>query len=134
LLLRGNWGRLAGFALLRSALEIFITGKLFDPKNSKKYHNNEITFPSKEIPTLKAICGRIDLLQLGTYFKTDIIRRLYDWQSIVAHRGLLSEEYLIWFVSFVAVREVIVSFNINLDQYGDQILDELHKAGQIRIV
>jgi hypothetical protein len=133
LLLHGNWGRLAGFALLRSALEVFVTRKLFDPKNSKKYYNNEITFPQKEIPTLNSICGRIDKLQLGTYFKTDSIRRLYDWQSIVAHRGLLTEEYLIWFVYYVAVREVIVSFNNNLDQYGDQILAELHKVGKIRI-
>lgn len=134
LLLHGSWGRLAGFALLRSALEVFITRKLFDPKNSKKYYNNEITFPRKEIPTLKAICGRIDELQLGTHFKTDAIRRLYDWQSIVAHRGLLSKEYLIWFVFFIAVREIIVSFNNNFNQYGDQILDELHKVGQIRFV
>jgi hypothetical protein len=133
LLLRGNWGRLAGFALSRSALEVFITRKLFDPKNSKKYYNNKIEFPGKGIPTPKAICGRIDELQLGTYFKTDTIRRLYDWQSIVAHRGLLTEEYLMWFVYYVAVREVIVSFNNNLDQYGDQILDELRKVGQITI-
>jgi hypothetical protein len=79
LLLQGNKGRLTGFALLRSALEVFITRKLFDPKNSKKYYSNKIEFPGKSIPTLKAICGRIDELQLATHFKTDSIRRLWDW-------------------------------------------------------
>lgn len=134
LLLHGNRGRLSGFALLRSALEVFITRKLFDPKNSQKYHNNEIKFPSKKIPTPNAICGRIDELKLGSYFKTDSIRRLYDWQSIVAHRGLLSEEYLTWFVYYHVVNEIIISFNNNSEQYGNQILDVLHRVGLIKIV
>jgi hypothetical protein len=134
LLLHGNRGRLAGFAVLRSAIEIFITRKLFDPKNSQKYQNNVIKFPAKDIPTIRSICNRIDKLNLGSYFKTDSVMRLYDWQSIVAHRGLLSEEYLTWFVYYHIANEIITSFNNNSEQYGDQILDELQSVGLIKVV
>jgi hypothetical protein len=134
LLLHGNLGRSAAFAVLRSVLEIFITRKLFDPKNSQKYQNNKIEFPKKIIPSPNFICEIIDRLQLGSYFKTDSIKRLYTWQSIVAHRGLLSEEYLTWFVYYIITNEIIVSFNNNLKQYGDQILDEFQNLGFIKIV
>lgn len=134
LLLHGNRGRSAGFAVLRSVLEVFITRKLFDPKNSQKYWDNKIEFPRNVIPSPNLLCEIIDKLQLGSYFKTDSIKRLYTWQSIVAHRGLLSEEYLTWFVYYIITNEIVVSFNNNLKQYGDQILEELHKVGLIKIV
>jgi hypothetical protein len=60
--------------------------------------------------------------------------RLYDWQSIVAHRGLLSEEYLTWFAYYHIANEIITSFNNNSEKYGDQILDELQRVGLIRVV
>ena len=133
LLLHGNWGRLAGFALLRSAVEIFITRELFDPKKSKKYSNNQIIFPGKDIPSLKAIWKRIEKLHLERYFKTDSLKRLYAWQSNVAHRGNLAEEYLIWFVYYHTTIEIIGAFKANLRHYRDQILDELLKDGLILI-
>jgi hypothetical protein len=84
LLLRGNYGRLAGFALLRSAVEIFIIRELFDPKKSQKYSTNQISFSGKDIPSLKSIWKRIEKLQLAQYFKTDSLKRVYAWESIVA--------------------------------------------------
>lgn len=133
LLLHGSWGRLAGFTLLRSAIEIFITRELFDPKKSKKYRNNQIIFPGQDIPSLKAIWNRIEKLNLQRYFKTDSLKRLYAWQSIVAHRGNLAEEYLIWFVYYHTAIEIIGAFKANLRQYGDQILEELQIDGLILV-
>ncbi len=133
LLLHGSWGRLAGFALLRSAVEIFITRELFDPKKSSKYNNNQITFPGKDIPSLKAIWKRIERLHLERYFKTDSLKRLYAWQSIVAHRGNLAEEYLIWFIYYHTTMEIIDAFKANLRHYGDQILEELQNDGLVLI-
>jgi hypothetical protein len=63
-LLHGSCGRLAGFSLLRSAVEIFVTRELFDIKKSQKYNNNEIIFPGKDIPSLKTIWKRIEKLHL----------------------------------------------------------------------
>jgi hypothetical protein len=133
LLLCGNKGRLAGFALLRSAVEIFVTRELFNPKKSQKYSSNQIMFPGKDIPTLKSIWKRIEKLHLDKYFKTDSLKRLYSWQSIVAHRGNLSEEYIIWFVYYHTAIEIIGAFRANLRYYGDQILEELQKDGIIQI-
>jgi hypothetical protein len=133
LLLHGSWGRLAGFALLRSAVEIFITRELFDPKKSKKYSENQIIFPGKDIPSLKVIWKKIEKLHLERYFKTDSLKRLYAWQSIVAHRGNLAEEYLIWFVYYHTTIEIIGAFKANLRHYRDQILEELSKDGLILV-
>jgi hypothetical protein len=133
LLLLGGWGRLAGFALLRSAVEIFIMRELFEPKKSNKYSNNQIIFPEIGIPSLKAIWKRIEKLRLERYFKTDSLKRLYAWQNIVAHRGNLAEEYLIWFVYYHTTIEIIGAFKANLRQYRDQILEELLKDGLILI-
>jgi hypothetical protein len=112
--LHGSWGRLAGFALLRSAVEIFITRELFDLKKSKKYSNYQMIFPDKGIPSLKAIAKRIEKINLERYFKTDSLKRLYAWQSIVAHRGNLAEEYLIWFIIYHTIIEIIGAFKANL--------------------
>jgi hypothetical protein len=62
LLLRGNYGRLVGFALLRSAVEILVIRELFDPKKSQKYSTNQISFSGKDIPSLKSIWKRIEKL------------------------------------------------------------------------
>jgi hypothetical protein len=133
LLLHGNMGRLAGFSLLRSAIEIFVTRELFDPKKSQKYGNYQIIFPAQDIPSLRAIWKRIEKLHLEQYFKTDSLKRLYAWQSIVAHRDYLSEEYLIWFVYYHTAIEIIGAFKANLKHYRDQILEELQKDGIIQI-
>jgi hypothetical protein len=88
LLLHGNMGRLVGFPLLRSALEIFITQELFNTNKSSKYINNQIIFLKKDIPSPKTIIRIIEKFNLERSFKTDSLRRLYDWQSIVIHRGI----------------------------------------------
>ena len=87
LLLHGNMGIIIGFPLLRSALEIFITRELFNIRKSSKYSNNEIIFLKKRVPSPKTIIRIIEKLNLERSFKTDSLRRLYDWQSIVTHRG-----------------------------------------------
>jgi hypothetical protein len=133
LLLRGDKGRLAGFALLRSAVEIFVIRELFDPKRSQKYSTKQIIFPNKKTPSLKSIWEKIEKLNLAQYFKTDSLKRLYVWESIVAHRGILAEEYLIWFVYSHTAIEIIGAFKANLKRYGDQILEELRKDGIIQI-
>jgi hypothetical protein len=133
LLLRGDKGRLGGFALLRSAVEIFITRELFDLKKSQKYSTNQISFPNKKIPSVNCIWKRIEKLNLAQYFKTDSLKRLYAWESIVAHRGILAEEYLIWFVYYHTAIEIIGAFKANLKRYGDQILEELQNDGMIQI-
>jgi hypothetical protein len=61
------------------------------------------------------------------------LKRLYAWQSIVAHRGNLAEEYLIWFVYYHTAIEIIGAFKANLRHYRDQILEELQKDGLILI-
>ncbi|HEY9385711.1 MAG TPA: hypothetical protein VIP70_01620 [Nitrososphaeraceae archaeon] len=105
LLLRGNKGRLAGFALLRSVIEIFVTRELFDLKKSLKYSSRQIIFPSKDIPSLKSIWKRIEKLHLEKHFKTDSLKRLYAWQSIVAHRGNLYEDLLF---SFICLADILL--------------------------
>ncbi len=135
LLLRGDRGRLTGFSSLRSAIEVYVTRNLFSLKDSKKYNTNthRIEF-QKEIPSLKSICNAIDNNpNLAQYFDTDSLRRLYDWQSIVAHRGLLTEEYLMWFVYF-HTGDVLGTFMANFKQHGDEILDELQKLGLVKIL
>jgi hypothetical protein len=133
LLLRGNYGRLAGFALLRSAVEIFITRELFDLKKSQKYSTKQIVFTGKDVSSVKSIWKRIESLTLAQYFKTDSLKKLYAWESIVANRGYLAEEYLIWFVYHYTAIEIIGAFRANLKRYRDQILEELQKDGLIQI-
>jgi hypothetical protein len=133
LLLHGNMGRLVGFPLLRSALEIFITRELFNTKKSSKYSNNQIIFLKKDIPSLKAIIRIIEKLNLERFFKTDSLRRLYDWQSIVIHRGIRTDDYLLWFVCERTALEILAAFNANLKHYRDQILEELQNEKEIQI-
>jgi hypothetical protein len=132
LLLHGNMGRLLGFPLLRSILEIFITQELFNIKKSSKYSNNKIIFLKKRVPSPKAIIRIIEKLNLERSFKTDSLRRLYDWQSIVTDRGYRID-YLLWFVSERTALEILAAFNANLKHYRDQILEELQNEKEIQI-
>jgi hypothetical protein len=133
LLLHGDIGRLVGFPLLRSALEIFITQELFNTRESSKYYNNQITFLKKDIPSPRTIIRVIEKLNLERSFKTDSLRRLYDWQSIVIHRGYRTDDYLLWFVSERTALEISAAFNANLKHYRDQILEELQNEKEIQI-
>jgi len=133
LLLHGNTGRLVGFPLLRSALEIFITQELFNTRKSSKYYNNQIIYLKKQIPSINAIVRVIEKLNLERSFKTDSLRRLYDWQSLVIHRGYLTDDYLLWFVSERTALEILSAFNANLKHYRDQILEELQNENEIQI-
>ena len=83
LLLHGNMINLVGFPFLRSALEVFITREIFNTKKSSKYSNNKIIFLKKDIPSPKTIIRILEKLNLERFFKTDSLRRLYDWQNIV---------------------------------------------------
>ena len=133
LLLQGNTGRLVGFPLLRSALEIFINQELFNTNVSSKYSNNQIIFSKKEIPSPKTIIRAIEKLGLERFFKTDSLRRLYDWQSIVIHRGHCTDDYLLWFVYERTALEILAAFHANLKNYRDQTLEELQNEKEIQI-
>ena len=127
-------GRLVGFPLLRSALEVFITRELFDMKKSSKYrNNNQIIFLKRRIPSIKTIIRVIEKLNLERSFQTDSLRRLYDWQSIVIHRGIRTDEYLLWFVYEHTALEILSAFNANLIRHRDQILEELQNEKEIQI-
>ena len=84
------------------------------------------------LPSLKTI-WKIGKLHLELCFKTDSLKKLYAWQSIVAHSGNLDEEYLVWFVYYYTTIEIIAAFKANLRLYGDQILEELLKDGLILV-
>jgi hypothetical protein len=58
---------------------------------------------------------------------------LYDWQSIVIHRGIRTDEYLLWFVYEHTALEILAAFNANLKRYRDQILEELQNDKEIQI-
>ncbi len=133
LLLHGNMGKLVGFPLLRSALEVFITGEIFNTKKSSKYSNNKIIFLKKDTPSPKTIIRIIENLNLERFFKTDSLRRLYDWQNIVIHRGIRIDDYLLWFVCERTASEILAAFNANLKHYRDQILEELRNEEEIQI-
>jgi hypothetical protein len=133
LLLHGNIGRLVGFSLLRSALEVFITREIFNTKKSSKYDNNKIIFLKKDIPNPNTIIGIIEKLHLERFFKTDSLRRLHDWQNIVIYGGILTDDYLLWFVCERTALEILAAFNANLKHYRDQILEELQNEEEIQI-
>ena len=133
LLLHGSIGKLVGFPLLRSALEFFINQELFNTMKSSKYNKNQIFFSKKDIPSPKTIIRVIEKLNLERFFKTDSLRRLYDWQSIVIHRGYQTDDYLLWFVSERTALEILAAFNTNLKYYRDQILEELQNENEIQI-
>jgi hypothetical protein len=132
LLLHGNMISLVGFPFLISALEVFITREIFNTKKSSRYSNTKIIF-LKDIPSPKIIIGIIEKLNLERFFKTDSLRRLHDWQNIVIHRGILTGDYLLWFVCERTALEILAAFNANLKHYRDQILEELQNEEEIQI-
>ena len=133
MLLHGNMGRLVGFPLLSSALEVFITREIFNIKKSSKYSNNKIIFLKKDIPSPRTIIRIIEKLSLERFFKTDSLRRLYGWQNISIHRSIRTDDYLLWFVCERTALEILVAFNANLKHYRDQILEELQNENEIQI-
>jgi hypothetical protein len=133
LLLHENMGRLAGFPLLRSALEIFITQEIFNTMKSRKYYNNQIIYLKKQLPGINAIIRVIEKLNLERSFKTDSLRRLYKWQSLIVHRGYRTDDYLLWFVSERTALEILAAFDANLQHYRDKILEELQNEKEIQI-
>ena len=133
LLLHGNLGRTAGFALLRSMLEVHFSRELFDLGKSKKYGKSKIVFKNKYVPTVNAICNATDRLNIASLLKTDIVRRIYDWGSIVSHRGLRTDEYVTWFI-YNILGQVCNLYSSNLEEQRDKILDELVKANQIELI
>ena len=132
-LLHGNIGRVIGFPLLILALEVFITREIFNTKKSSKYSNNKIIFLKKEIPSPKTIIRIIEKLNLERFFKTDSLRRLFDWQSISTHKRIRIDDYLLWFVCERTTLEILAAFSANLRHYRDQILEELQHDEEIQI-
>ena len=133
LLISGNEGRLEGFQLLRSMIEIHVTRELFELSTSNEYRDKKVQFNNKSITSVKAICNSIDRLGLGQVFQTDNIRRVYDWGSIVSHRGFRTDEYITWFMrAFVARLCNIYKYNIEI--HKDRILEDLENSGQIKLI
>ena len=132
LLLHGNMISLVGFPFLISVLEVFITREIFNTKKSSKYSNNKIII-LKDIPSPKNIITIIEKLNLERFFKTDSLSRLYDWRDIVIHRGVRTDDYLLWFVCERTALEILAAFNANLKYYRDQILEELQNEDEIQI-
>ena len=99
-------GRLVGFPLLSSALEVFITREIFNIKKSSKYSYNKIIFLKKDIPGPKTIIRIIEKLSLERFFKTDSLRRLYGWQNISIPRSIRTDDYLLWFVCELTTLEI----------------------------
>jgi len=128
LLLRGNEGRLAGFPLLRSAAEVGIFGALFDLR-SNKINNRSIVL--KERIHLDDICRIIEKKKLNQ-FQTDTLRRLYDWQSKVSHKGFRTKEYVLWYVYYY-VGGIINEFSSNMRQTRGSILEELQREKLIEL-
>jgi hypothetical protein len=133
LILLGNRGRLTGFPLIRSMMDVAMTRSLFDLNKSIKYKGKIIIFPKDAISSVPAICGAIDRIGLSDVFKTDAIIRLYDSLSVVSHRGLRSDEYITWFVKFAA-SDLCNHFSRELREHRDYILDDLIKFNQIEII
>ena len=112
LLSHGNIGRLVGFPLLKSALEVLITRERFDTKKSSKY--SKVIFLKKDTPSSKTIIRIIEKLNLERFFKTDSLRRLYDWQNVSTHKSIRTDDYLLWFVCERTALEILAPRNISL--------------------
>jgi len=112
LLSHGNIGRLVGFPLLKSALEVLITRETFDTKKSSKY--SKVIFLKKDTPSSKTIIRITEKLNLERFFKTDSLRRLYDWQNVSTHKSIRTDDYLLWFVCERTALEILAPRNISL--------------------
>lgn len=133
LLLHRNMINVVGFPFLISALEVFITREIFNTKKSSKYGDHKVIFLKKDIPSPKTIIRIIEKLNLDRFFKTDSLRRLYDWQNIIIQRGIRTDDYLLWFVYERTALEILAAFNANLKHYRDHILEELQNEEEIQI-
>lgn len=69
----------------------------------------------------------IDRLNLSKVFKTDIIRRIYAWGSIVSHRGPRTDEYITWFIRGVAA-DLCDLFSLKIPIHRDKILKNLEET------
>lgn len=133
LLLHGNRGRIDGFVLLRSMVEIHITRSLFNLSDLTKYQGKKVVPAKKYLPSINAICRSIKRLKLDSIFKTDIIERLYDWGSKISHRGFRTDEYITWFILGV-ITQICNLFTVNLKDYKEKILNDLELNHQIKII
>lgn len=127
LLLRGNWGRLTGFSLLRSATEINILQRLFDLRESRTYKDYELL----DKIHVDDVCEVIENLRLNN-FQVDTLKRLYDWQSKFIHSGIRMNEYLIWFV-YLYSGGLINQFYFHITPNQDNILRKLEEKGKIKL-
>ena len=133
LILLGNRGRVEGFALLRSVVEIHLTRSLFNLNDIPKYNGKKVVAATNYLPSVNAICRSIDRLKLESEFHTDIIKRIYDWGSIISHRGFQTDEYITWFIRDVII-QICSLFTVNLRQHKEKILNDLITCGQIKII
>lgn len=133
LLLRGNRGRLEGFALLRSMLEIHLSRTLFDLKGIPRYNGKKVVPTRRHLPSINQICYSINRLNLDSMFKTDIILRVYDWGSIISHRGFRTDEYITWFIRRT-ITQICNLFTQNIDKHREKILSDLETRNKIKIV
>lgn len=53
--------------------------------------------------------------------------------KVLLHIEVMAEEYLIWFIFYHTIIEIIGAFKANLRHYRDQILEELLKDGLILV-
>jgi hypothetical protein len=132
LIILGNMGRLEGFALLRSMIEICITRELFNLTDSQKHMGKKVVFSGRDIASINSICKSIDRIGLSEVFETDLILRVYSWGSKVSHRGYRCDEYITWFMRGVC-GSICNLFSTEINNHRDKILEDLEKHGQIKI-
>lgn len=135
LLLKGNRGRLSGFPLIRSAMEIVITRNILDIKKSVKFKDKKIHF-KKKIPDIMGICHIMDKNDMGNTFAIDSIRRLYTWTSKVSHAGYRVTEAMLWYVLIYTNDFVLPKFanTVLTSDDIDTILQELKDQKKIDLV
>ncbi|MGA7368582.1 MAG: hypothetical protein WBX01_05585 [Nitrososphaeraceae archaeon] len=138
LLLRGEYGREAGFPLLRSGLEIMIREMVFDTTNSLKHKNKTVEIRDNEYLGVENICGAASQLGMEKLSYCNIVSRLYKWESIVSHRGLNVSYYILWYVLNITRHEFGSVFwrhnkDRNVIECFDKIRDRLETMGIITI-
>jgi hypothetical protein len=136
LLLRGDYGRRAGFPLIRAALEVMILRRILRSPTEGKFTGKQIEKIAPIKPTVSQILKIIEELQMNKTFLTDCIRRIYDWTSIVAHRGYHTSIPIVWFMSLYTRYEIGSIFDKNnhaVTSEIDKILEKLQKEGLIKI-
>jgi hypothetical protein len=103
-------------------------------QNYKRTIHDSISFTTKkDTLSSKTIIRIIEKLNLERFFKTDSLRRLYDWQNISTHKSIRTDDYLLWFVCERTALEILAAFNANSKHYRDQILEELQHEEEKQI-